>query len=406
MAAGDIDRGAKPPDCAGNNKTCIGNATMTSNIAVHGLVAQGFEPVREAFAANLASGEELGATFSVVRDGETVVDLYGGVRDEARSEPLGPDDLFNVWSTTKGLAALCAAIAVERGLFAYDQPVARYWPEFAANGKEGVTVETLLSHSSGVNGPTTPASVEDILDMPAMADRLAAQAPLWEPGTASAYNANCFGHWVDALLRRTDGRSLKDFFAGEVAGPLGADVWIGLPEDQHHRRAPMSAPWAPMAAASPAPIDPVVFAAFSNPKADPLVCNRADWIAAGHGAAGGSANARGLARIYGALARGGEVDGVRVISADGLAAMTAQRREGKDKVLGVWTRWAAGVILSNKGLYGPNAEAFGHSGWGGSFAFADPVKGLGIAYAMNLMAPNLAGDPRGARLLAAVYGCV
>ena len=379
---------------------------MSQAPIVHGYVAQGFESVRDVFARNLASGEELGATFSVIQDGETIIDLYGGVRDEARTEPLGPDDLFNVWSTTKGMAALSIAIAVERGLMDYEAPVATYWPEFAVHGKEAITVETLLSHASGIQGADTPATTEELLDIPAFSARLAAQAPLFPPGSANAYNAEIFGHWVDALLRRTDGRSLVAFFADEVAKPLNADVWIGLPYDQHHRRAPIVAPWAPMMAASPPATDPVMKSALGSPRMSPLEANRPDWMAAGNGAAGGSANARGIARVYGALARGGELDGARIISPEGIDRMVAERRASKDKVLGVWVRWAAGVILSTRGLYGPLDTSFGHSGWGGSFGFADPVNKLGVAYAMNLMAPNLAGDPRGGGLVAETYKCL
>jgi len=379
---------------------------MSPAPVVNGFVAQGFEPVRDLFAQNLASGDELGATFSVVRDGETIIDLYGGVRDEDRAEPLGPDDLFNVWSTTKGLAAVCIGIAVERGLLDYQAPVATYWPEFAANGKADTSVETLLSHASGIQGADTPATVEELLDIPAFSARLAAQAPLFPPGSANAYNAEVFGHWVDTLLRRTDGRSLSAFFADEVAGPLNADVWMGLPQDQHHRRVPIIAPWSAKLAASPPSSDPIIRSAMGSPPMSPLIANRPDWIEVGLGATGGSANARGIARIYGALARGGELDGVRIMSPESVARMVAQRRASKDKVLGVWVRWAAGLILSTRGLYGPNDTSFGHSGWGGSFGFADPEAKLGVAYAMNLMAPNLAGDPRGGRLVAETYSCL
>jgi CubicO group peptidase (beta-lactamase class C family) len=373
---------------------------------IEGHCAPGFEPVGQVFEDLITSGAEVGATFAAVLDGQTVIDLRGGHRDEARTEALRPDDLFNIWSTAKGLSALCAAIAVDRRLFAYDQPVADIWPAFGVHGKGHVTIAMLLSHSSGINGLVEPMSVEEMLDLPVMAERLAAQAPMWEPGTASAYNANVFGHWVDALLRKTDGRGLGQFFREEVATPLGADVWIGLPDEHHHRRVAMVAPWAPLAVAAPLPAEPLARASLGNPGPDPLVCNRPDWIRASHGAAGGSANALGLARIYGALACGGQIDGVRVISEAGLAAATALQIEGKDKVLGLWTRWAAGFMLSNRGLYGPNPENFGHAGWGGSYAFADPKARLSMAYAMSLMGPSLSNDPRGRSLLDATYACL
>jgi CubicO group peptidase (beta-lactamase class C family) len=377
-----------------------------SDAPVNGSTVEGFEPVQALFARQIANGDEIGASFAVVHRGRLVVDLWGGYKDEARSVPLGRSDLFNLWSTAKGLSALCVAIAADRGLLDYDRPVADYWPEFAVQGKSAVTVGMLLSHASGVNGPVTPATIDEILDLTGMADRLAAQAPQWEPGTASAYNANILGHWCDGLLRRTDGRGLGQFFREEVAGPLGADVWIGLPHDQHHRRSPMIAPWAGLAARMPLPADPLARISFGNPRGDPLDANRPDFIAADHGSAGGSGNAAGLAKIYGALAQGGVIDGVRVISRAGLEAATALQREGKDRVLGVWTRWAAGFLLSNRGLYGSNQAAFGHSGWGGSYAFADPASGVAMAYAMNLMAPNLSNDPRGRALMDASFNCL
>lgn len=386
--------------------TFLEERKMISQSHVNGYVAQGFEAVRDAFAANLAAGEELGATFSVVHDGQTVVDLYGGVRDEAKSEPLGPDDLFNVWSTTKGLCALCLAMAVDRGLIDYTKPVAHYWPEYGVHGKDQISVETLLSHRGGITGAYTPATIEDLSDIRAFAARVASQAPLYEPGGASAYNAGILGLWVNELLLRTDGRSVAQFFHEEVAKPLGADVWIALPSEHHHRRAPMSAPWAAMAAMTPLPQDPVVKASMSNPRMNPMRCNEPEFMSRGGGSADGSANARGLARIYGALARGGEIDGVRLISPDALSAATAERHGGKDIVFTIYTRWAAGFLLNNRGMYGPNQNAFGHTGLGGSFGFADPDAKLGISYAMNLMAANLMGDQRGARLVAATYGCL
>jgi CubicO group peptidase (beta-lactamase class C family) len=379
---------------------------MHATTQINGYVAQGFETVRDVFAANLASGEELGATFSVVRDGETIIDLYGGVRDEAKSEALGPDDLFNVWSTTKGLCALCLAMAVDRGLIDYAAPVSHYWPEYGVEGKEGIRVETLLSHRGGITGFYTPAVKEDMDDIRTYAARVAAQAPLYEPNGRSAYNANILGLWVNELLLRTDGRSVAQFFHDEVAVPLGVDVWIALPADQLHRRAPMAAPWAQMAGQMPLPTDPVVLASMSNPRVTPLVCNEPAFMMRGGGSADGSANARGLAKIYGALAHGGEIDGVRLISPEGLANATRERHGGKDIVFTIYTRWAAGFLLNNKGMYGPNATAFGHTGLGGSFAFADPETGLGVAYAMNLMAPNLMGDLRGKRLMDATFECL
>jgi CubicO group peptidase (beta-lactamase class C family) len=373
-------------------------AAMTQ---IHGFFDPRFAPVREAFAANFAEGAEAGAMVSVVIDGQMVVDLYAGSRDAGAMEPLGPDDLFNVWSTTKGLAALCVAMAADRGLIDYEAPVALYWPDFAAAGKEAITVGQLLSHQSGVCGVSQP--LEDFFDHDLTAARLAASAPLFAPGTASAYNANVMGHYASALLRRTDGRSVGRFFAEEVARPLGLDgAFIGLPEAEDHRAVEMIG-WEPDGRT---PADPILAAAFASPPPDPRFANRRDWRAAEHASCNGQANARSLALLYGALARGGEIDGVRLLSQQGLARATAPQCEGKDKVLGLWTRWAAGWVLSNRGLYGPNPGAFGHSGWGGSFAFADPERKLGFAYTMNKMSPALSGDPRGVRLMQAALECL
>lgn len=371
---------------------------------VTGWVAEGFGPVRDAFAASFASGEEIGATFCAVHRGVVVADLRGGWRDGDRSDPLREDDLFNVWSTTKALSALAAAIAMDRSLFGLDDPVASVWPEFAAAGKQAITIGQLLSHASGLVGVEGPVSWADMYNPGAIAARLAAQAPLFAPGSASAYNANVMGIWVDALLRRTDGRTLGAFFRDEVAAPLGADVWIGLPPDQRGRRAPMAAAFTVTPGAIPE--GSILHAALSCPPGDPLVCNEDGFIAAGLGSVGGSAHARGLAKIMGALAMGGETGGVRIIGREALDAARALRIEGKDRVLGVWTRWAAGFLLSNRGLYGPNPASFGHTGWGGSFACADPDAGLGMAYAMNLMSPHLSNDPRARRLIEAVHACV
>lgn len=368
---------------------------------VHGVHDPRFSAVREVFEASFAQGLEAGAAVSIVLEGETVLDLYAGTRDASGETPLGPDDLFNVWSTTKGLAALCVAIAADRGLIDYAAPVARYWPQFGAHGKDRLTVGQLLSHQSGVCGVDQP--LEDFFDHERTVARLAASAPLFPPGSASAYNANVMGHYASELLRRTDGRSVGRFFAEEVAGPLGLDgAFIGLPEAEDHRAAEMIG-WEPD---GQVPADPVLAQAFGNPPPDPRFANRRDWRAAEHASCNGQANARSLARVYGALACGGAIDGVRLLSQAGLARATAAQCEGKDKVLGLYVRWAAGWLLSNRGLYGPNPAAFGHSGWGGSFAFADPQARMGFAYTMNRMSPALAGDPRGVALMQAAFACL
>ncbi len=367
---------------------------------IEGHVAPGFERVRDAFAQNFSEGLEIGAGFGVFRDGELVVDLRGGHADRAHTRPWRADTLVNVYSTTKGLASLCVALLVDRGQLDYAATVASVWPEFAAAGKGALTIAQLLSHQGGISGLITPTALRDYASWEEICRRLAAQAPLFEPGR-SGYHAMTHGFLAGELVRRASGRTLGRFFAEEVAQPLGADAWIGLPESEDARAAEIAAP--PAGPKLPPPEHPAARAALMNPPLEPEVPNQRWWRAAEIPAANGQASALALARIYAALARGGELAGRRLLSARTLAEATRERVRGVDLVLQIPMRWGAGFILNDGVIYGPNANSFGHSGWGGSFACADPEAKLGIGYAMNQMYANLQGDPRSLRLLAAVY---
>ncbi len=367
---------------------------------VEGRVAPGFERVRESFAANFAAGREVGASFAVMRDGEPVVDLWGGFRDRARTRPWTADTLINIYSSTKGFAALCVALLVDRGKLSYEQSVASVWPEFAAAGKGALTIAQLLSHQGGLSGASVPLSLRDYADHDKIARILAAQAPLFAPGQ-SGYHAITHGFLAGELVRRATGKTLGAFFAEEVARPLGADAWIGLPESEDARAAEMLAP--PAGPNLPLPEHPAARAALANPPMEPEVPNQRWWRAAEIPAANGHASAAGLARVYGMLARGGELGGRRFLSQQSLALATRERVHVRDLVLQIPMRWAAGFALNDGGIYGPNKNAFGHSGWGGSFGCADPDAKLGLGYAMNQMYPNLLGDPRSLALIEAVY---
>ncbi len=371
-----------------------------AEVKIEGFVAAGFEGVRDAFAANFAAGREIGAAFAVARDGELVVDLWGGFRDRARTTPWTRDSLVNVWSTTKGLAALCVALLVERGKLSYEQSVASVWPEFAASGKESLTIAELLSHQAGLSGFREPVTLRDFADHARVARLLAAQAPFFPPGQ-SGYHAITHGFLAGELVRRTTDQTLGAFFRNEVAAPLGADAWIGLPEAEDARFAEMVAP--PDGPNMPPPEHPAARAAFGNPPLDPEVPNQRWWRAAEIPAANGHASAAGLARIYGMLARGGEQNGRRFLTRETLANATRERVHVRDHVLQVPMRWAAGFLLNDGISYGPNDNTFGHSGWGGSFGAADPDAKLGFGYAMNQMFPNLQGDPRSLTLIEATY---
>ncbi|MFN2426193.1 MAG: serine hydrolase domain-containing protein [Candidatus Binatia bacterium] len=371
-----------------------------NEVEIGGHVAPGFERVKDAFAANFAQGREAGASFAVQRGGEMIVDLWGGFADGARTRAWQRDTLVNVWSTTKGLASLCVAMLVDRGLLSYEQTMASVWPEFAAGGKETLTVGEVLSQQGGLPGVDGPVTVRDFADHSAMTARLAAQAPLFETGQ-SGYHAITHGFLTGELVRRADGRTLGRFFAEEVAGPLAADAWIGFPESEESRIAELLP--APPGRPTPLPPHPAARAALANPPLDPAAANQRWWRAAEIPSVNAQTNARALAMIYAMLAQGGEVGGRRYLSRETIAEATRKRVHAKDLVLGIPMRWAAGFSRNDGVTYGTNRNTFGHSGWGGSFGCADPDAQLGIGYAMNQMYANLRGDPRSVALIAAVY---
>jgi|UPI0003C14AFB CubicO group peptidase (beta-lactamase class C family) len=375
----------------------LSNTTLDAR----GVCAPAFAGVRDAFVANFTDRGEIGAAFSLVVDGETVVDLWGGWRDAARSRPWEADSLVNVWSTTKGLNAICFAMLVQRGLADYEAPVARWWPEFAAAGKDDITLGDLLSHQAGLSGFTTPAVLEDLYAGEAAAQRLAAQAPIWPPRSASGYHAISIGILAAALFRRIEGRPIGRFVAEEIAAPFGLDLSIGLSPPNGTRAAEMIAP-PEMGSAALGALNPAQIAALANPGLDPRLPNTEAWRAAELPSANGFSNARALARLYALLL---SPDGP-LVGAETLAKATTARIEGRDLVLDLFARWAAGFLRNSEELYGPHPESFGHSGWGGSFAFADPKAGIAMSYTMNRMSAQLRGDPRAMALIEAVYAAL
>jgi CubicO group peptidase (beta-lactamase class C family) len=326
-----------------------------------------------------------------------VVDLWAGSLDAAGQRPWRADSVVNVWSTTKAVGALCFAMLVDRGACAYDDKVARWWPEFAAHGKDGVTIAMLLSHQAGLCSFRDPAVVEDFYDLESAAARLAASEPLWPPGSRSGYHAISIGALAGALIRRIEGRSLTDFVAAELSAPLGLDLTLGLPVSQDARRAEMIAPPELATSNMTTDLNPSQAAAYLNPVIEPLLPNTAAWRACELVSANGFSNARSLARLFGEVAAG------RLLSPQTLAQATQLRISGVDEVLGVPARWGAGFLLNTDGLYGPAPATFGHSGWGGSFAIVDPARRAALAYTMNRMGTDLVGDPRDVALIAAAY---
>lgn len=381
------------------------NTPDSHPVKVHGRVADGFEPVQEAFAENF-SGDEVGASFAAFRNGRTLVDIWAGYADRSETRPWERDTLGNVWSTTKGMTATCCAMLVDRGLLDYDATVASYWPEFGGRGREKVTLAMLLSHQAGMSGVREPlSSWLDFLDGERINRLLFEQEPLFEPGSASGYHAISYGTLVGELVRRVTGESLGNFLRREVCEPLGADFYIGLPESEDHRTAEMIG--HPVGDTPMTSANEVQRAALANPPPDPEVPNQRAWRAGEIPSANGQASASGIARIYDALANGGEVDGVRLLSAATLDRARSCQIDEVDLVLPVQMFWGCGFILNNmKVIYGPNSEAFGHTGYGGAFGYADPVTGIGVGYVMNQMAASLLGDPRGIRLVRALHGCL
>jgi CubicO group peptidase (beta-lactamase class C family) len=372
---------------------------------VDGTCADAFQSLRDLLAVELSSGEELGAALCVDVDGETVVDLWGGWADEERTRPWRADTIVNVWSVTKTVTNLAALVLVDRGLLDVHAPVAAYWPQFAAAGKGAVEVRHLLSHTSGVAGWDAPFTTEDMLDLPRATARLAAQAPWWEPGTSSGYHAMSQGHLVGELVRRVSGRSLTQFVAEELAGPLQADFTLGVPASERHRVSPLvPPPRTPVDWDAMDPTDPLT-RMLNGPRLSPTVANTLGWQQAEVGAANGHGNARSVARILSAVSRGGTVDGVRLLSDRTLDLVFEEQSRGVDLVLCVPLRFGIGFGLSEPRTVPdlPPGRTCFWCGWGGSMVVMDLDRRTTFSYTMNRMSPDLIGSRRGWGYLRAAY---
>ena len=375
---------------------------MTANIK--GNCDNAFTAVRDAFRETFTAPEpyrNIGASVCVYAHGKCVVDLYGG--DAAPQRAWTSDTLVNIWSATKGIVAVAVAMLVDEGRLSYDAPVAKYWPEFAQAGKRDITVAQLMSHQAGLNGFVEPTTLDDLYDWDRVTSRLAAQAPFWPPGEATSYHALTYGFLAGELVRRASGQSIGSFVAARLSRPLRADMYIGVPQSERTRIAPILPPigYQPLADG----MNPVARHAVTNPSLRPELPNNSDWIAGELPAVNGHASAAGLAKMYGALANGGHLGSVRLLSLETIQLMRDPLSTRPDLMLGDRT-WAAGVVVNTQGHYGPNKLAFGHTGWGGSFGCADLEHGIGIGYVHNQMGPKVVGDPRGIALCAAIYECL
>jgi CubicO group peptidase (beta-lactamase class C family) len=380
-----------------------------------------FAEVGEEFERNFDERGELGASVAVTVGGETVVDLWGGFADPERERAWDKDTLCVAMSTTKGPVALCAHLLTTTGELDFDEPVATYWPEFAAAGKERILVRHLLNHQAGLPALRETLPPGAFYDWDGMVERLAAEEPFWEPGTRHGYHALTFGWLVGEVIRRVSGRDIGSFFAAEVAGPLGLDYWIGLPESEHARVAML------MPAPFPEPGEPMgrfVEQAMTEPDSIPwlIIVNSGgymfpgDWnspaaLRAAIPAAGGVTNARSLAGLYRAIVHD-RVIGRFTLEPEDIARMGAVQSAGShDAVLTAPGRWTLGFLkagASPKGVVPPirsvlSEEAFGHTGHGGSIGFADPGCDMSFAYVMNQMRADMGLGPTGQSLVDATY---
>ena len=377
-------------------------------IEIHGTVAPGFEAVREAFAANWELHGEVGASVAATVNGEWVADLWAGTAtfDDGEAD-WAEDTIINVWSTTKTMSFLCVLLLADRGHLDLYEPIATYWPEFAANGKERIATRHVLAHTAGLSGWDEPLVVEDYLDHDKLVGLLAAQAPWWEPGTASGYHAISQGYLLGEIVRRTDpqGRSLGRFFAEEIAGPLDADFHVGLGPEHDPRVAHVIAPPNPLSAEG---LDPrsIPVRTVGNPRLSADFSATTGWRRAEIPAAGGHGNARSVARVHTATANGGEAFGQRIISPEGLDRIFDEQIDGTDLVLQTPMRIGMGFGLKSEMMPLPNERFCFWGGWGGSLAIIDAENHISFSYVMNKMNETTTGDPRGAGALFALYGAL
>lgn len=360
-----------------------------------------FDEVREILSTQLDTGADLGASVAVYLHGEPVVDIWGGWADSAQTTRWEHDTITNVWSTTKTMTFLVALMLADRGELDLHAPVAKYWPEFAANGKGRIEVRHVLGHTSGLSGWEESLAAEDLADWELCTSRLAAQAPWWEPGTASGYHALTQGFLIGEIVRRVTGTSLGTFFAREVAEPLGADFHIGLPESEDSRVSDVIPPPPIDMGSFEGPIPELMLKTFMNPLIDATMAHHEWWRRAEIPAANGHGNARSVAAVQSIVAGRGEARGVRLLSTAGTAPIFELQADGLDLVLGARVRMGMGYGLRNPPEMPIGPEACYWNGFGGSLIVMDLEAELTVCYVMNRMDAGLSGDPRGTDILAA-----
>ncbi|MCA2262038.1 serine hydrolase [Mycobacterium marseillense] len=365
------------------------DAHFTTGV-LHGYYDSRFEDLVAGLADEVSTGGELGAAIAIDIGGELIVDIWGGYADRAKTREWSQDTIVNVFSSTKNVTALAALMLIDRGLLDPFAPVAKYWPEFAANGKDQVEVRHVLSHTSGVSGWEMPFRLEDVYDWEKSTSRLAAQAPWWQPGTASGYHAVTSGHLIGEIVRRITGKTLKDFVRDEIAEPLRADFQIGaLPEDD--ARIAELVPPPPL----DVPLDAVphdhpmykTFAAVPPTPESALAAETTAWRRADIGSANGHGNARSLVRVLSPISLGGSVNGTRLLDPDTIDLIFREQVNGTDLVLAMPARWGMGFALPHPEAVPdmPDGKVCYWGGWGGSMVVMNPDRRATFAYVMNKM---------------------
>ncbi|MBI1329515.1 MAG: serine hydrolase [Alphaproteobacteria bacterium] len=361
---------------------------------IHGFADDKFAATKDVMAASLESGADVGASFCATLNGETVVDIWGGHADAAKTKPWVKDTIVNVYSTTKTMTALTALLVADRGELDFDAPVAKYWPEFAANGKAAIKVSHLMSHSAGLSGWAEKITKHELYDWEKATAMLAAQAPFWEPGTAPGYHALTQGYLVGEVVRRITGKSLGTVFREEIAGPLGADFWIGLPASEDERVAELIPPPPRGAIGDGAEMSELLKNMSTNPGIDVSETKTRAWRAAEIPAAGGTGNARSVAEIHTILANGGVAKGKRFLSEAGCRKALELQIEGTDKIMNIPARFGLGFGLAGGMVPLPNPNSMFWGGYGGSVIIIDMDARTTFSYVMNKMQGTTTGDMR------------
>jgi CubicO group peptidase (beta-lactamase class C family) len=372
-------------------------------VTVQGIVLPGYESVRDAFERNLADGSEMGAAFTALLGNEIVINCWGGLADSVSKRPWTQDTVVVIFSGTKGLVAACILLLIDRGQLNLEDPVCRYWPEFAANGKTSVTVRDCLSHTARLPGLVKPTTIAEITDSTRMASVLADQAASDDPRAELVYHALTFGWLCDEIIRRTDGRSIAEFFADEFARPMSLNIWIGLPETLERRVAVLElhSSWPADAEASPEARDPLWWSINANPPVfdrKHFPWNSREYHAAGIPAAGAIASAKSMAEFYAGLPS--------VISRRVLETARTTMAAGTSALSGAETRFGVGFQLQVGDRFGPVTEAYGHVGAGGSVHGAWPDDRIAFSYVTNLLRDDEHSLDRAHIILDALYRAV